>query len=46
MSVLDNKIKAYLEGKPGLKAILVLMTWLLGTARARDWFARRHGLEG
>jgi len=44
MAVIDDKITAFIEGKPLLKAILILMTTLLGAARGRGWFAKRYGL--
>lgn len=41
---IDEKITAFIAGKPWLKMILTLMMAALGTAKGRNWFAKRYGL--
>lgn len=40
----DDKITAYISGRPWLKIILTLMMAALGTAKGRGWFAKRYSL--
>lgn len=44
MAVMDDKINAFLAGKPWLKAVLAVLTALLGAGKARGYFAKRYGL--
>ena len=44
MAAIDDKINAFLLGKPWLKMVLAVLTALLGSGKARGYFARRYGL--
>lgn len=45
MAITDAKIKAFLDAKPWLKAVLAVAMWLLGAAKGRGWFAKRYGID-
>jgi len=44
MAIDDEKITAFIAGRPWLKVFLTLAMALLGTAKGRGWFSRRYGL--
>lgn len=45
MAIIDDKINAFLQGKPWLKVLLALLTAVLGAGKARGYFARRYGIR-
>lgn len=44
-TVIDAKITAYIAARPWLKMVLIAASFIMGTGRARGWFALRYGLS-
>lgn len=44
-TVIDEKITAIIAARPWLKTILIIMSAILGTGKARGWFAKKYGNE-